>query len=201
LAGHGLVDMPAADSVLGGGFAVARIDSVLTVRRIYGVFPQSTSACDAGLFCWTVDLMLSLTSQRCRSCIESAEYAAGLGPVSSPFSVAALDWRHRLDIDFGSCYPEVRVKSLPRTSPDIARCAVSAPGVHVRDADAHGVTAPRRTLAYRRPWSARHCADDWSGWNGQITITTAASATCGDPAHVLHSVPNTTFHQKVAQRQ
>ena len=49
--------------------------------------------------CLTVDLILPLTSRRYTSCIEAAEHAAGLGPVSSPFSAAALDWIHRLDID------------------------------------------------------------------------------------------------------
>ena len=62
-------------------------------------FPQATSERDAGLSCWTVYLILPLTSRRYTSCIEGAEHAAGLGPVSSPFSAAALDWIHRLDID------------------------------------------------------------------------------------------------------
>jgi hypothetical protein len=61
--------------------------------------PSVTSERDAGLSCWTVTLILPLTSRRYTSCIEAAEHAAGLGPVSSPFSAAALDWRHRLDID------------------------------------------------------------------------------------------------------
>jgi len=63
------------------------------------IFPQATSERDAELSCWTVDLILPLTGRRYTSCIEGAEHAAGLGPVSSPFSAAALDWIHRLDID------------------------------------------------------------------------------------------------------
>lgn len=91
--------MPASGSVFGGGTAVTQIGAALAARRMFWVFPQSTSERDAGLSCWTVDLILPLTSQRYTSCIEGAEHAAGLGPVSSPFSAAALDWIHRLDID------------------------------------------------------------------------------------------------------
>jgi hypothetical protein len=79
------------------------------------IFPQATSERDAGLSCWTVDLIHPLTSRRYTSCIDDAEHAAGLGPVSSPFSAAALDWIHRLDIDL------VHVTRSPLNSLPITR--------------------------------------------------------------------------------
>jgi hypothetical protein len=98
----------------------AQIANKNTAMRVFtpktGYLSSGPTERNAGLSCWTVYLILPLTSLRYTSCIEGAEHAAGLGPVSSPFSAAALDWIHRLDIDLVHvAHSPLNLLSLPHT--------------------------------------------------------------------------------------